>query len=135
MLGTYQAYSLELQCPHSHELPFNQFITTRISWKSLQLMTSRASGSLASKRKPMVVVISSPSSCSCRNISASCFAYKPRGKICHAYSVSPSGVLILKGVTCRLAKPNSSGRLISIPQSSLAKCAYRALKYHVTRET
>lgn len=49
------------------------------------------------------------------------------GRMCHAYSDSPSGVGIVKGVTWPLANPNCSALSISCQKRVLILWAYRAL--------
>jgi hypothetical protein len=54
----------------------------------LQLIISRASGSVVSSSNAFVLVISSANPDGCFTISTSCFAYNPKGITCHAYRVS-----------------------------------------------
>lgn len=62
-------------------------------------MTSRASGSSLSNLKDSVLVMSlEKPGCWVWRV-FSCFRYVGSGKMCHAYSASPSEVVIEKGVT------------------------------------
>lgn len=63
-----------------------------------QLIMSLACGSDLRRLKAFVSLISSANPDGCLMISSSCLAYNPNGITCHAYKVSPSGVVKLKGV-------------------------------------
>ena len=63
-----------------------------------QLIISLARGSAVRRANAFVFVISSANPDGCLRISCSCLAYNPGGITCHAYKVSPSGVVKLKGV-------------------------------------
>jgi hypothetical protein len=73
-------------------------IFTRKGRLNSQLIISLACGSLVRRSNALVFVISSASPDGCLRISCSCLAYNPSGITCHAYKVSSSGVVKLKGV-------------------------------------
>ena len=61
-------------------------------------MMSLACGSVVRRSNDFAFVISSANPDGCLRISSSCLAYNPNGITCHAYRVSSSGVVKLKGV-------------------------------------
>lgn len=94
-------------------------------------MTTRAGvGSLLVKILNAVVLAKSGAGAWGRSSETSAFslrAYASIGRICQAYSVSPSGVWRLKGVTWFFAKPNRGGLFKSSKKRVLNLYAYKAL--------